>query len=422
MIDIKYFRENSEEAKATLKRIGADAFVDKVLDLDKQRRFMQSDLDELKNKRNVVSKEIGLSKDNDERNTKISEMKELSSVIKGKEDKLHDIKEGFEQTLLEIPNLPDSAVPDGDDESANVVVSEYGVKPEFSFPVKPHWELGENSGGIDFARGVKISGTRFYILKDGYARLQRALINFMLDFHVNENGFNEVYPPFMVRKACMYGTGQLPKFEDTLYKDIEEDFYFIPTAEVPLTNMYRDEILDESDLPLKNVALTACFRREKMSAGKDSKGIKRGHQFDKVEMVVLVKPENSKKEYEALVGYAAGVIEKLELPYRKLNICAGDLSFTASQKYDLEVWAAGCEEWLEVSSISNFKDFQARRANLKFKNRETGKNEYLHTINGSGLALPRIMIAIIENYQTEDGRIKVPEVLKGYLGGKDFLD
>ena len=421
MLDIKLIRENPEKVKSSLKKVGDEGSIDKLLSLDEKRRNLLKEVETLRNTRNTVSKEIGTIKDPDERGKKIAGMKTVNDSIKKIENDLEIIENDFKTLMLNIPNIPLPSVPEGKDDSENITMEEKGSKPEFSFAPLPHWEIGEKSGGIDFERGVKISGTRFYILRGEMARLQRALITFMLDVHIKEHGFDEVYTPFMVKEHCMYGTGQLPKFGDNLYRDAEEDFYMIPTAEVPVTNMYAKEILDIDTLPIKHVSYTACFRREKMSAGKETRGIKRGHQFDKVEMVCFVKPEESEAMFEKMVGWAENILEKLELPYRKIQMCAGDLSFTAAAKYDLEVWAAGCSEWLEVSSISNFSDFQARRASIKFKRSKNDKPEFVHTLNGSGVALPRTMIAIIENNQTEDGKIRIPEVLVPYMGGQTVI-
>jgi seryl-tRNA synthetase len=320
------------------------------------------------------------------------------------------------EALLHMPNLPDPSVPVGADERENVVVRQEGALPTFAFAPRAHWDLGPALDIIDFDRGVKLSGSRFYLLKGQGARLQRALISYMLDVHTTRQDYVEVYPPYMVRRECLIGTAQLPKFADNIYFDQEDDLWFISTAEVPVTNMYRDEILNLAQLPVHHVAYTACFRREKMSAGRDTRGIKRGHQFDKVELVKFVEPSTSMDELESLIRDAVAVLEGLKLPYRVVQMCTGDLSFSAAVKYDLEVWAAGCQEWLEVSSCSNFKDFQARRANIRYRT-EGGRPEFVHTLNGSGVALPRTMIAVIENYQTADGHIIVPEVLRPYMGG-----
>jgi seryl-tRNA synthetase len=302
-----------------------------------------------------------------------------------------------------------------------VVVAEKGEKFVQDFEIQPHWDIGEKLNIIDFERGVKVSGRRFYILKGLGARLQRALITWMLDVHTSQHDYTEVYPPFMVREYCMVGTGQLPKFGETLYRDAEEDYWFVPTAEVPVTNMYRDEILEEADLPIYHVAYTPCFRREKISAGKDVRGIKRVFQFDKVEMVKFVTPETGRQELDRLIGEAEDILKLLKLPYRVLQICTGDLSFTAAIKFDLELWAPGSEEWLEVSSCSLFGDFQARRANIRYRPTDGGRPQYVYTLNGSGVALPRLMIAIMENYQQPDGSIIVPEVIRPYMGGIEVI-
>lgn len=323
--------------------------------------------------------------------------------------------------MLEVPNLPHPDVPVGPDDSANVVVRSVGEPAKFDFEPLPHWDIGPALGAIDFERGVKISGTRFYVLTGIGARLQRALISFMLDVHTREHGYLEVYPPAMVKEQCLVGTGNLPKFADTVYRDIEEDFWFVPTAEVPVTNMYREEILDGAQLPIRHVAYSPCFRREKMSAGRDVRGIKRGHQFDKVEMVKFVRPEESDKELAALLDDAEDICRRLGLAHRVIQMCTGDLSFTAAIKFDVEVWAPGCNEWLEVSSCSNFRDFQARRANIRFRPSAQAKPEYVHTINGSGLALPRVLIAVLETYQQKDGSVRVPQALQPYLGGLEVL-
>jgi seryl-tRNA synthetase len=317
--------------------------------------------------------------------------------------------------MLELPNIPHPAVPVGPDESANVVVREVGEARRFDFEPRPHWDLGVELGLIDFERGVKIAGSRFYVLTGAGARLQRALISWMLDLHIGEHGYTEVYPPAMVKRECLVGTGNLPKFGDTIYRDIEDDLWWIPTAEVPVTNLYRDEVLEPGRLPVYHVAYSPCFRREKMSAGRDVRGIKRGHQFDKVEMVKFVTPETSDAELDRLVGNAEEVCRRLGLRHRVVQMCTGDLSFVAAMKYDVEVWAPGCAEWLEVSSCSNFRDFQARRARIRYRPAPAAKPELVHTLNGSGLGLPRTVIAVLENYQQADGSIVIPEVLRPYM-------
>ncbi len=334
---------------------------------------------------------------------------------------LREVQAAFDDAMLRIPNPPEPDVPVAPDEDGNEVLKEVGAKPEFGFEPRPHWEIGEALDIIDLERGAKISGSRFYLLKGAGARLQRALSNWFLDVHTSEHGYEEIYPPFMVREQCMVGTGNLPKFGDNLYRDAEEDYWFIPTAEVPVTNLYRDEIIEPGRLPLRYVASTPCFRREKVSAGKDVRGIKRVHQFQKVEMVKFVEPTAGRDELESLTRDAEELCERLGLPYRRLAIATGDLSFVAAIKYDIEVWAAGSGEWLEVSSCSLFRDFQARRANIRYRPEEGARPEYPYTLNGSGLALPRIVIAILENNQQEDGTVIVPEVLRPYMGGIEVI-
>ncbi|MBC7255070.1 MAG: serine--tRNA ligase [Chloroflexi bacterium] len=414
-------RENAAYVKQAMIALNAEAPIDEILTLDERRRQLLTEIEALRAERNRVSKEIPRLKDAAEKQRQIEAMREVGERIRSLEEALQPVEERLNAALLEVPNLPDPSVPIGPDESANVIVRYEGEVPTFDFQPLPHWDLGERLGILDFERGVKISGTRFYLLKGLGARLQRAMITFMLDVHTQEHGYTEIYPPYMVRGECLVGTGQLPKFADNLYRDIEEDLWMVPTAEVPVTNMYRGEILEEKDLPIYHVAYTACFRREKMSAGKDTRGIKRGHQFDKVELVKFVKPETSMDELMSLIAAAEDICKRLELPYRIVQMCTGDLSFSAAVKYDIEVWAAGCQEWLEVSSCSNFKDFQARRANIRYRPAEGGRPQYVHTLNGSGLALPRMMIAVLENYQQADGSIRVPEALRPYMGGIEVI-
>ena len=349
-------------------------------------------------------------------------MKRAGEELGQLETALTDADSSFERLLLEVPNLPHPATPLGRDERDNVVVRTVGEEPRFDFVPRPHWDLGPELSILDFERGVKISGSRFYVLFGAGARLQRALIAWMIDLHVREHGYVEVYPPAMVKRECLVGTGNLPKFADNLYRDAEDDFWFVPTAEVPVTNLYREELLDGVRLPIRHVAYTPCFRREKMSAGRDVRGIKRGHQFDKVEMVKFVHPERSDEELDLLLDDAEDVCRRLGLRHRIVEMCTGDLSFTAARKFDVEVWAAGCREWLEVSSCSNFRDFQARRASIRFRPSGGGKPEFVHTLNGSGLALPRVMIAVLENFQNADGSVTVPEVLRSYMGGLSRIE
>ena len=421
MLDIKLIRERPDFVKAELSKVQCEpSLIDELLEMDRLRREALHALESRRAERTRRSKEIGALPP-DERKTAGAALKSLADEIVAAEAAAAEAEKRFDERMLEIPNLPHEAVPVGADERENVVVRTVGEPASFEFTPQPHWDIGPALGAIDFERGVKISGTRFYLLTGIGARLQRALISFMLDLHTRQHGYTEVYPPAMVKRDCLVGTGNLPKFADTVYRDIEEDFWFVPTAEVPVTNMYREEILDGALLPIKHVAYSPCFRREKMSAGRDVRGIKRGHQFDKVEMVKFVRPEESDRELLSLLDDAEDVCRKLGLTYRVLQMCTGDLSFTAAMKYDVEVWAPGCGEWLEVSSCSNFRDFQARRANIRFRPSVQAKPEYVHTLNGSGLALPRVVIAVLETYQQADGSVRVPEVLRGYLGGDDLL-
>jgi len=421
MIELAYIREHVDEIKRAMQDLSASAPIDEIVALDERRRKILAELEALRARRNSVSKEIPAIKDKGEKQKLIDEMRQVGEQIKALEGELGPLQERLDQALLEVPNLPDASVPIGPDESYNVIGQPTGLLPAFDFEPLPHWDLGEALGILDFERGVKISGTRFYLLKGAGARLQRALIAWMIDVHTQYHGYTEVYPPFVVRRECLYGTGQLPKFSENLYYDTEDDLWMVPTAEVPVTNMYREEILAEEQLPIYHVAYTACFRREKMSAGKDTRGIKRGHQFDKVEMVKFVKPETSMEELAKLVDNAEDICRRLRLPHRVVQMCTGDLSFTAAAKYDVEVWAAGCKEWLEVSSCSNFKDFQARRANIRYRPATGGRVQFVHTLNGSGLALPRVMIAVLENYQQKDGSVIIPEVLRPYMGGLEAI-
>jgi seryl-tRNA synthetase len=423
MIDLKLLREKPEDILAIYRdRLfdeNAAETAKKVLELDGRRRQIVSESDTLKQQRNAGSAAVGREKDPEKRKAMIAEMEDWKGKIARAEEQLASVDGELHTLSLQLPNLPDPQVPSGKSDAENRVAREHGEKRSYDFTLKPHWELGESLGIIDFERGVKISGTRFYLLKGAGARLQRALISWMIDVHT-EQGYTEIYPPYMVKEACLYGTGNLPKFRDTLYRDAEEDFYFVPTAEVPVTNMYRDEVLPAESLPIKHVAYSACFRREKMAHGKDTRGIKRGHQFDKVEMVKFVAPETSDAELTSLIGDAEEVLKRLELPYRVVEMVTADLSFSACRKFDLEVWSPGCAEWLEVSSCSNFGDFQARRAAIRMKSGKD-KPRHVHTLNGSGLALPRTLIAILETYQQADGSVLVPPVLRPYLGGLERI-
>jgi len=414
MLSIQFIRQNPDMVKEALSKRNDAAPIDEILQIDSDHRKFTQEIDTLREQRNKVSKEIGQMKEKSPE--MIAEMRQVGERIKSLEQEAANLSEQLSDQLLRIPNIPQDSVPVGEDESGNRVARLWGEQPKFNFEPKPHWELGEALDIIDFERGVKLSGTRFYVLKGLGARLQRALIDFMLDLHTGEHGYLETYPPFMVKAECALGSGNLPKFADHLYHDAEEDFWFVPTAEVPLTNLYRDEIIEPGTLPLYHVAHTACFRREKMSAGKDVRGIKRGHQFDKVELYKFVEPETSNDELEKMLDNAEMVAQKLGLPYRILELCTGDIGFASSKSYDIEMWAAGCGEWLEVSSCSNCLDFQARRANVRYRPEKGAKPQFPHTLNGSGLALPRVVIAVLENYQQADGTIVVPEVLRSYMG------
>jgi len=415
-------REKPDDVRAGFDRLGATVDFDGVLALDGRVRDLKNESQSLQAEQNRISKDIGRAAPGEAREAAKAASTALKVKIEALAGELASAEAALEEKLLELPNLPHPSVPTGQDDSQNVVLREEGTKREFSFAPQPHWDLGTKLGIIDFDRGVKISGSRFYVLKSWGARLQRALITYMLDLHTEKHGYTEVYPPYMVKRECLVGTGNLPKFGENLYRDAEEDFWFIPTAEVPVTNLYRDEILAEAQLPVRHVAFTACFRREQMAAGRDTRGIKRGHQFDKVELVKFVHPDSSMDELGKLLSDAEDVLRGLELPYRVIQMCTGDLSFSAMAKFDLELWAPGQNEWLEVSSCSNFGDFQARRARIRFKEAgEKGKNRFLHTLNGSALALPRTLIGILETYQRADGRIDVPAALRPYLGGATVL-
>lgn len=412
MLDLKFLRENAELVRQAITNRKTTAPIDEILELDAERRQKLLELEGLRHER----KETARARKKDQES--VEEGRDLRTMIKGLEEEVKRLDSQLTDLLLQVSNIPHPSVPIGKGENNNIVVRSWGEPKSFDFDPAPHWKLGENLGIIDFERGVKLSGTRFYVLKGLGARLQRALITFMLDLHTTEHGYQEVYPPFMVRKECMVGSGNLPKFADNLYHDEEDDFWFIPTAEVPLTNLHRDEIIPPGILPIYYVAYTACFRREKMSAGKDTRGIKRGHQFDKVELYKFTEPITANDELEKMVTNAEKVCQKLGLPYRVKQLCTAELGFASTKSYDIEMWAPGCGEWLEVSSCSNCGDFQARRASIRYRPSPEAKPEFVHTLNGSGLALPRVMIAIIENYQQTDGSITIPDVLQPYVGQK----
>ncbi len=407
MLDLKFIRDNPEIVRQALANRLTEAPLDEILELDAERRRKLLELEELRHERKEMAKSRQAAAGG----------RDLRATIKTLEDEVNSLDARLQELVLQVPNIPDASVPVGKDENDSPIVRTTPI-PELGFTPAPHWQLGESLGIIDFERGVKLSGSRFYILKGLGARLQRALIAFMLDRHTTRHGYLEIYPPYMVKRECMVASGNLPKFADNLYHDAEEDYWFIPTAEVPLTNLHRDEILAPGSLPLYYVAYTACFRREKMSAGKDTRGIKRGHQFDKVELYKFTPPETSFQELEKLVADAEDICRALKLPYRVKLLCTGELGFSSVKSYDLEMWAPGIGEWLEVSSCSNCTDFQARRANIRYRAAPDARPQYVHTLNGSGLALPRVMIAIMENYQQPDGSIAVPEVLQDFVGAK----
>jgi seryl-tRNA synthetase len=420
MLDIRLIREKPEEVREGFRKLGATIDFDGLLALDEAVRKLKNDSQTIQADQNKLSREIAKAPTPEAREEIKARGTALKQQLEGLAAELAKQEAALDEKLLELPNLPHPSVPVGKDDSENKVVREEGQKRSYSFAPQAHWDLGTRWGILDFDRGVKISGSRFYILKDWGARLERALISFMLDVHTSKHGYTEIMPPFMVHREALVGTGNLPKFGDNLYRDAEEDFWFIPTAEVPVTNLYRDEILEGAQLPIKHVAHTACFRREQMAAGRDTRGIKRGHQFNKVELVKFVRPETSMDELKALLSDAEDVLKALELPYRVIEMCTGDLSFSAMVKYDLELWAPGCNEWLEVSSCSNFGDFQARRAKIRFRDGKE-KTRFVHTLNGSGLALPRTLIGVLETYQREDGKLDVPTVLRPYFGGREVL-
>jgi seryl-tRNA synthetase len=417
VIDIRLVRADPDRIKRDLGKVGfPPAEVDALLEADRLRREAIQAVERLRAERTSASKAIRDQADAVARERAIAKQRGVGEQIAAAERAAAEAEEEFTRRMLEVPNLPHPDVPVGPDETANVVVRTIGEPRAFDFTPLPHWELGPRLGIIDFDRGVKISGSRFYVLRAAGARLQRALIAWMLDVHTREHGYSEIYPPAMVKRECLVGTGNLPKFGDNLYRDAEDDLWFVPTAEVPVTNLYRDEMLEGTALPIRHVAYTPCFRREKMSAGRDVRGIKRGHQFDKVEMVKFVRPETSDDELRNLLDDAEDVCRRLGLAHRVVQMCTGDLSFTAAMKFDVEVWAPGCGEWLEVSSCSNFRDFQARRANIRYRPAAGARPELVHTLNGSGLGLPRVLIAVLETYQRADGSVTIPDVLRPYIG------
>jgi len=424
MLDIKYIRENMETVKEKLSRRGDRSSEDlpRLLEMDFVRRGALQESESLKNKKKKISAEIGRLKQNGEdASQEMEEVKEINLSIKDLDAKVGSLDDQVRDILLKMPNLPDDSVPDGADESENQLVRTWGEKPEFDFKIRNHVELGEDLGLLDMKRATKISSTRFAVYKGQGAGLLRALINFMIDIQSRENGYEELYPPFLVNKNSMTGTGQLPKFEEDLFALRDDPFYLIPTAEVPVTNFHREEILKGDSLPLRYTAYTPCFRREAGSYGKDTLGLIRQHQFDKVELVKFVQPEKSYEELEKLVTDAESVLKRLGLHYRVVTLCVGDLGFSAAKTYDLEVWIPSQETYREISSCSNFTDYQARRAMIRYKKNNGAKPELVHTLNGSGLAAGRLFVAVLENFQNKEGAITVPETLQPYMHGLETI-
>jgi len=417
MLDIKDIRENPELYKKGLAKKNAAGQIDDLLEIDSKRREKITKADDLKALRNRVSKEIGeLKRKGKDARDKIEEMQKVAADIKDLDNQIAELDSERDKLLIFLPNLPHESVKAGDSEEDNEMIREWGAKSEFDFELKDHLDLGEYLDILDFQRAAKFSGTGFPLYKNEGARLERALINFMLDFHVEKHGYKEIFPPFMVNREAATGTGQLPKLEEDMYNTKGDDFFLIPTAEVPVTNIHRDEIIPEKELPIKYTAYSACFRREAGSYGKETRGLSRVHQFNKVEMVRFVTPENSYQVLEDLLQDAEEVLQALGLHYRILNLCSADLSFAAAKCYDIEVWAPASEKYFEVSSVSNFEDFQARRSSIKYRRKSDNQVNFLHTLNGSGLATPRLMIALLEQYQTSDGNIVIPKALHSYTG------
>jgi len=421
MLDMKYIRENLEEAERRLLTRGGAACLDGFRDLDGRRRTLLRESEALKAVKNAVSEEIGKVKDKSQVQDKILEMREVSGKIKVLDDELKQVDDELHSFLLTVPNLPDPSTPLGLSENDNVEVRAWGTPSRFNFAAKPHWEIGEELGILDFECGAKLAGARFTLYRGAGARLERSLINFMLDLHTGSHGYEEVLPPFMVNRESMTATGQLPKFEEDLFKLVDPEYFLIPTAEVPVTNIHRGEILRKNDLPICYAAYTPCFRREAGSYGKDTRGLIRQHQFNKVELVKFAHPAESAAELEKLTADAEKILQLLELPYRVMALCSGDIGFSAAKTYDIEVWLPGQSCFREISSCSTFGDFQARRGGIRFREDEKSKPEFVHTINGSGLAVGRTLVAILENYQQADGSVVIPDALRPYMGGVERI-
>ncbi len=422
MLDIKYLRDNFAAAEQALATRGGDIDISAFQTLDQQRREMLGRTEALKAEKNSVSALIGRTKDKSLVQDEIARMKEVSAQIKELDDRLKAVEGGLNELLMGVPNIPHESCPPGRSEADNVEIKSWGKKPVFDFAPKAHWDIGEQLGILDFERASKLSGARFALYFGAGARMERALINFMLDLHTGEHGYTETLPPFLVNRTTMTGTGQLPKFENDLFHTEDVDLFLIPTAEVPVTNIHRDEILSDKDLPLCYTAYTPCFRKEAGSHGKDTRGLIRQHQFNKVELVKFVRPEDSDAELEALLQNAEQVLQLLELPYRVVDLCTGDIGFSAARTFDIEVWLPGQDTYREISSCSNFRDFQARRAAIRFRREGAKKPELVHTLNGSGLAVGRTLLAILENYQQADGSVVVPAVLRPYMGGLERIE
>jgi seryl-tRNA synthetase len=422
MLDVKFLREDLTRVKERLATRGTRIDWDEFVYLDQQRRDTLARIEKLKERKNRLSGEIGkLKKSGGDPTVLMREVEEVNETISEGEKPLAEIEARFEKFMLTIPNLPNPSAPVGRSAAENREVRRWGDPPQFDFPAKNHWDIGEELGILDFTRAAKIAGARFALYKDGGARLERALINFMLDLHTQKHGYREVLPPFLVNRDAMTGTGQLPKFEEDLFRVSEPDFFLIPTAEVPVTNIHREEMLEREQLPIRYVAYTPCFRREAGSYGQDVRGLIRQHQFNKVELVKFTEPEHSYDELEKLVADAETVLQQLQLPYRVVELCTGDLGFAAAKTYDLEVWLPGQSAYREISSCSNFEDFQARRAQIRYRKETKGKPIFIHTLNGSGLAVGRTLVAVLENYQQKDGSVVIPEVLHSYMGGLERI-
>lgn len=422
MLDIKILRQEPERIKEALKKRNNDLDITPAIELDKKRRALLQEAEQKKAQQNAISKKIPAMKKAGEDTAPIfAEMKELSNEIKGYDEQVREIDEELRNFMLRIPNIPNDSCPVGKDDSENVEVRRWGEPRKFDFEFKPHWDLGTDLDILDFERGTKIAGTRFTVYKGLGSRLERSVIQYFLNSHTEENGYTEIFPPYMVNRASMTGTGQLPKFEEDAYNVKNNDFFMIPTAEVPVTNLHRDEILDGTKLPIKYCAYSACFRAEAGSAGRDTRGLIRQHQFNKVEMVKFAHPDHSYDELESLTNDAERLLQGLGLPYRVVCLSTGDLGFSSAKTYDLEVWMPSYGKYVEISSCSNFEDYQARRANIRFKDSPKDKAQFVHTLNGSGLAVGRTVAAIMENYQNADGSITIPEALVGYMGGRDKI-